>query len=435
MSDKKKSDETRDADAPEQEAFECFECGTIIVNSVCPYCEREREHPMNNDLLSPEEIEAIKEQDERILKSPMADDWHEARSARSRLLRHIEALTRQPALEWRKGLPLVEGYYWQRPSGSDGSRRSIMYIMDDAANKFEYKSYLYDEFLGPLSPENVSRPSPVEADVEAFWLALERSWDIEPREYFEREAPKNGFGSPLAMAVHYMWKRETKPAPVEAMLEKVREMESDYKERHKGTSPGFGSHLTTAGKQTAAKEIRVALEAIAGAPADAPACKCGLVMSKNPHANAGDPLEFVDVGATYECIPCLTKNRHEWATRAQLAELARAQLELERGIDAPPAVSGDVASVGKRKPPCPVTAEMDAKLELRDAYKRGMLRAAGIADTHAAKCQLKYSSDSGAGQDFILAMEGRQRSSMAIAQEIRREAEATDPKESDNGKC
>lgn len=47
-------------------------------------------------------------------------------------------------------------------------------------------------------------------EINAAWLAIHRSWDIEPREYFEKEAPKNGFNSPLAMAVHYMWKRETK---------------------------------------------------------------------------------------------------------------------------------------------------------------------------------------------------------------------------------
>lgn len=45
--------------------------------------------------------------------------------------------------------------------------------------------------------------TPARADINAFWLALERSWEIEPRSYFEKEAPENGFGSPLAMAAHY----------------------------------------------------------------------------------------------------------------------------------------------------------------------------------------------------------------------------------------
>lgn len=51
---------------------------------------------------------------------------------------------------------------------------------------------------------------PAAEQIDKFWWVLERCWNIEPREYFEREAPKNGFGSPLAMAVHYMWKRKTK---------------------------------------------------------------------------------------------------------------------------------------------------------------------------------------------------------------------------------
>jgi hypothetical protein len=49
-----------------------------------------------------------------------------------------------------------------------------------------------------------------EQQIDAFWEALWNSWEIEPRSYFEEQAPRNGFGSPLAMAVHYMWKREVK---------------------------------------------------------------------------------------------------------------------------------------------------------------------------------------------------------------------------------
>lgn len=49
--------------------------------------------------------------------------------------------------------------------------------------------------------------------IDSFWFAVENSWNIEPREYFERKAPKSGTRSPEAMAVHHMWKRECKPAP------------------------------------------------------------------------------------------------------------------------------------------------------------------------------------------------------------------------------
>jgi len=45
-------------------------------------------------------------------------------------------------------------------------------------------------------------------EIDAAWLAIERSFDIESRIFFEAEAPKNGFGSPLAMAIHYLWKRK-----------------------------------------------------------------------------------------------------------------------------------------------------------------------------------------------------------------------------------
>lgn len=69
-------------------------------------------------------------------------------------------------------------------------------------------------------------PTAAHPDIEAFWTALDRSWNIEPREYFEKEAPKNGFGSPLAMAVHYMWKREVKDvsaAPADERISRIRE--------------------------------------------------------------------------------------------------------------------------------------------------------------------------------------------------------------------
>ena len=48
------------------------------------------------------------------------------------------------------------------------------------------------------------------AEIDAAWFMIEHGWDIEPREYFEREAPKNGFGYGLAQAVHHMGKRMLK---------------------------------------------------------------------------------------------------------------------------------------------------------------------------------------------------------------------------------
>lgn len=43
---------------------------------------------------------------------------------------------------------------------------------------------------------------------------------------------------------------------------------------------------------------------------------CGLPMSLNPHVDAGVPGRFLEVGAVRECIPCLVKSRHDWATKA-----------------------------------------------------------------------------------------------------------------------
>jgi hypothetical protein len=54
--------------------------------------------------------------------------------------------------------------------------------------------------------------------IDSFWFMVENGWDIEDREYFEREAPKSGDWSPEGMAVHYMWKRDRKPTPTQKAL-------------------------------------------------------------------------------------------------------------------------------------------------------------------------------------------------------------------------
>jgi hypothetical protein len=62
------------------------------------------------------------------------------------------------------------------------------------------------------------RIAELEADIDKFWSMLHNAWDIEPREYFEKEARENGFDSPLAMAAHYMWKREPSVAALREQL-------------------------------------------------------------------------------------------------------------------------------------------------------------------------------------------------------------------------
>lgn len=57
-------------------------------------------------------------------------------------------------------------------------------------------------------------------NIDKFWTHLSRSYDIEDRAYFEREAPETGDWSPLQMALHHVWKREPK---VEALEQELRD--------------------------------------------------------------------------------------------------------------------------------------------------------------------------------------------------------------------
>lgn len=57
-------------------------------------------------------------------------------------------------------------------------------------------------------------------------------------------------------------------------------------------------------------------------------CGCGQPMSVNPHPEAGKVPGYENVGCLHVCIPCLVKNRSEWARRAQTAENRVAELEV-----------------------------------------------------------------------------------------------------------
>lgn len=61
-------------------------------------------------------------------------------------------------------------------------------------------------------------------EIDASWRAIENSYDIETREYFERHAPTNGFKWALCQAVHHLWKRDPKVAD---LLARVASMEAD----------------------------------------------------------------------------------------------------------------------------------------------------------------------------------------------------------------
>ena len=54
---------------------------------------------------------------------------------------------------------------------------------------------------------------------------------------------------------------------------------------------------------------------------ETPTCGlCGGKLSNNPHPDAGKPIQYIEVGTRYVCIPCTTKSRHKWAERAMEAE-------------------------------------------------------------------------------------------------------------------
>lgn len=58
--------------------------------------------------------------------------------------------------------------------------------------------------------ERIAALSVSAVQVEDFWREVERSYDIEPRAFFEKEAGPTGYSSAVAMAVHHMWKRDVK---------------------------------------------------------------------------------------------------------------------------------------------------------------------------------------------------------------------------------
>lgn len=68
--------------------------------------------------------------------------------------------------------------------------------------------------------------------IEAAWEFIANAYDIEPREFFEREAPTNGFKHPLVMAIHYIWKRDPKIVAALAASDQARqELERNTRER------------------------------------------------------------------------------------------------------------------------------------------------------------------------------------------------------------
>ncbi len=67
-----------------------------------------------------------------------------------------------------------------------------------------------------------ARAEQAEQERDAAWQHIERAWDIEPRAYFEKEAPSNGFKWPLVQAIHHIWKRDAKVAAIRDALEQLK---------------------------------------------------------------------------------------------------------------------------------------------------------------------------------------------------------------------
>lgn len=65
---------------------------------------------------------------------------------------------------------------------------------------------------------------------------------------------------------------------------------------------------------------------------------CGGVLSKNPHPNAGNLKHLLEVGAEYECIPCLYGRSYRRQTKLLVAQERIDELEtivklIEKGND------------------------------------------------------------------------------------------------------
>lgn len=65
-------------------------------------------------------------------------------------------------------------------------------------------------FWGTHAPAILAYVGELEREREEFWREVALGHDIEPREFFETEAPQQGWSSPIAMALHHIWKRDAK---------------------------------------------------------------------------------------------------------------------------------------------------------------------------------------------------------------------------------
>jgi hypothetical protein len=140
-------------------------------------------------------------------------------------------------------------------------------------------------------------------DIDHFWTAVERGWDIEPRAYFEKEAVAMGFASPVEMAVHWMWKRHAKVWPNDELKSKAAAVvDTDTRPAcgWSGLRAKVWNRLLDAGVSIGdADEVVRLLAPIleTSSPWNFICAHCGAI-AQTPH---GDQ---VDSGSTWTCAAC-----------------------------------------------------------------------------------------------------------------------------------
>lgn len=92
---------------------------------------------------------------------------------------------------------------------------AIQQALAERAQELERQMLLKDDYLkladkySDRVQEAESRLQQMTEERDGFWTAIERCFEIEPREYFEKEYAQ-GFKSPLEMLAHWLWKRDAK---------------------------------------------------------------------------------------------------------------------------------------------------------------------------------------------------------------------------------
>lgn len=98
-------------------------------------------------------------------------------------------------------------------------------------------------WLRTAARQALDDPDALKEEIDATWFYIERGYDIEPRAYFEKEAPTNGFKFALAQAIHHVWKRDPKVAALEAETAQLRADLSGPPTRKNQARRGSSTHV------------------------------------------------------------------------------------------------------------------------------------------------------------------------------------------------